>query len=1023
MAVVLVSIVLGGPMLASITLPVQSAAANSSYAVAQGTTCSVVSPIGGVDENVSSFYDYRNPYTRPSAPSYSSYGTTDIQVHQGSVIVFYEGPAGTSIVLVHDQLGDEAGGSTTTFRLSGLPDGDWAAEDDEYPGRDDGWETGGSDAEIDWKWGPNRTDGGAYRGLDEMDTTIVIDARFNEEADHWGDWGYSGSDEHRMTSWTLVDGDETAARSLALDRRVFVHHGECEVTPPSAAVDGPETTQTETNVTLDASATTDDGAIGGYEWDVDGDGEVDEITTGATTTHVYDSAGTYTVSVTAFDTYGNGDTASTTIEVEQPDTPPDASLTAPDITTVNESVTLNASASTDEGAITAYEWDVDGDGTFEENTTTPTLDHTYTRTGDYTATVRVTDDSNQTSTDSATVSVREPNQPPDADLSAPDTTIQGEGITLDASGSSDDREIAEFRWDFDGDGSVDLATGNETVEHSYQETGTVTPTVTVVDSDGATDTVSATVEVEAPETPPTAALTAPETVAVDESVTLDASASSDEGTIVEYRWDLDGSGAIDRTTTEATISHSYSSTGNVSPTVTVVDDNGTTDSASVNISVQNIDTPPSAALSTPATVLVNDSVTLDASGSSDDSAISTYAWDFEGDGTIDDTTTEPTVTHTYTSVGEVEPTVTAVDSANQSGTASSVVNVTEPVDLQPDIAISPSRAKTDDAVSFDATGSQPDDRITSYEWTYGDGATGTGATATHSYGDAGDHTVRLRVTTDAGQTATTTTTVSIAARSSGGGAGGGAGGGGSGAGGGTPRSDDGADGTTPAPQPNVSAVSVSAESRTLVEGETFVVDATVTNHGNGTGTKTIEFNVEGTIVNERTFSLESNETRTVTFTHRFTSPGNKTIQIDYGEKFEVRVVPAAPDMEVTSLRADPASAEVGQDITFSVAVSNVGHAEGSRTIELQLFGETVGVGTVTLGPGEETTVTFTRAIDAPGTYEAVVDSESVEVSVTEQDETTTTRGGDESRASTPGFGLFAALTAVILVVVILGRRS
>lgn len=54
-------------------------------------------------------------------------------------------------------------------------------------------------------------------------------------------------------------------------------------------------------------------------------------------------------------------------------------------------------------------------------------------------------------------------------------------------------------------------------------------------------------------------------------------------------------------------------------------------------------------------------------------------------------------------------------------------------------------------VRFDASASSdPDGTIVSYEWTFGDGNTGTGQTTTHTYADAGSYTPRLTVTDERG---------------------------------------------------------------------------------------------------------------------------------------------------------------------------------------------------------------------------------------------------------------------------------
>ena len=57
--------------------------------------------------------------------------------------------------------------------------------------------------------------------------------------------------------------------------------------------------------------------------------------------------------------------------------------------------------------------------------------------------------------------------------------------------------------------------------------------------------------------------------------------------------------------------------------------------------------------------------------------------------------------------------------------------------------------------------SDPDGTIASYKWTWGDGASGTGKTASHKYTTRGSKTITLTVTDNLGKTAKTSKTVTV----------------------------------------------------------------------------------------------------------------------------------------------------------------------------------------------------------------------------------------------------------------------
>ena len=153
------------------------------------------------------------------------------------------------------------------------------------------------------------------------------------------------------------------------------------------------------------------------------------------------------------------------------------------------------------------------------------------------------------------------------------------------------------------------------------------------------------------------------------------------------------------------------------------------------------------------------SVQVDGSGSSDpDGAVASYAWDF-GDGSSG---AGVTATHTYAVAGTYPVTLTVTDGAGATGSTTRQVTVTAPVVNQPPVATF-SVAASGLMVQVDGSGSSdPDGAVASYGWDFGDGTTGSGPQATHSYAAAGTYTISLTVTDGAGATGAQSRQVTVA---------------------------------------------------------------------------------------------------------------------------------------------------------------------------------------------------------------------------------------------------------------------
>lgn len=165
------------------------------------------------------------------------------------------------------------------------------------------------------------------------------------------------------------------------------------------------------------------------------------------------------------------------------------------------------------------------------------------------------------------------NFPPVADAGGPYVGTEGEGVTFDGSGSTDDKTIVKYEWHF-GDGNTGSGV-NPT--HVYETAGTYPVTLTVTDNGDkqGTDTTTATIgQFNNPPTDPV--VSGPQSGDVDTSYDFTAVSTDDDNDTIQYMIDW-GDGTNTTTAfvdngTEVTESHSWSSYGFKTVAVTAYDD-------------------------------------------------------------------------------------------------------------------------------------------------------------------------------------------------------------------------------------------------------------------------------------------------------------------------------------------------------------------------------------------------------------------------------------------------------------------
>jgi PKD repeat protein len=161
-----------------------------------------------------------------------------------------------------------------------------------------------------------------------------------------------------------------------------------------------------------------------------------------------------------------------------------------------QTVTFNAAKSSyTNGTIARYEWDLDGNGTYERTTTTPTVTASYATAQTVNIGLRVVDSNG--GWDYITQPLRVGNFPPEARIGAtPSPALTGQTVTLDASHSTDQGAITDYRWDLDGNGTYETDTGSKpTVTTSSNTIGAHAVGVQVTDEGGLTATANTSVEV------------------------------------------------------------------------------------------------------------------------------------------------------------------------------------------------------------------------------------------------------------------------------------------------------------------------------------------------------------------------------------------------------------------------------------------------------------------------------------------------------------------------------------------------
>ncbi len=748
------------------------------------------------------------------------------------------------------------------------------------------------------------------------------------------------------------------------------------LSPTSAAI---EATITAT-VTATASYSPD--GAGGYTFVVNwGDGTTNTTVSGSSPqfpTHVYDSPGTFTVSVSATDTTGVAGTATTSINIS--DIAPVVTigtLTVPTYSgtngTYSASATSTSTGATNAGFTYVFAW---GDGTANttisataHNGSGVSTMHSYAAAGTYTLTVTATDKFSDSGTKTASVSIY--NSAPAVGLNLSATIAHVETpvtATATASASYGPDGSGGFTFVFNwGDGSPTTTVSGASPQapsHNYDVPGTYSVTVSVTDATGVAGTATKSITIT--DVAPTVTIGAlPSPVYQGSSAAYSASAASPSNAAMAagftylFSW---GDGTSNTTIaatagngTGVSAPHTYATAGTYTLTVTATDQYSLVGSSTVTVTIDSLVPTVTLALSPTAASIkstVTATATAVASNPADGSGGFTFVFNW-GDGSPAVTLTgnsPQASTHAYDVPGTYTVSVSATDATNMAGMATKSIVIS---DVAPTVTIGTLPAPIYPGVpaTFSASATSPSTAGTAAGFTYvfnwGDGSANTtvnatagnstGVSTTHSYATTGSYTLTVMATDTYGGTGTRTATVPVVSK-------------------------------TP-----VVGLSLSSTTIGVAAALTATATATAPYPPDGAGGFTFVFNWG-----------DGSATTTVTGaspqapTHAYDVPGTYTISVSATDatgvagmsSASVSVTDVAPTVTIGAL---PVPAYAGVSATFKASATSPSNAATAAGFTYAFaWGDGTAATTVAATAGNGSGVTATHAYASAGTYTLTV---------------------------------------------------
>jgi gliding motility-associated-like protein len=484
-------------------------------------------------------------------------------------------------------------------------------------------------------------------------------------------------------------------------------------------------------------------SVAQWNWDF---GVTGGTSTAQNPSYTYTTPGTYTVTLNVTSAAGCPTVGQAATHQVVVNPLPTASFTSSAQACANSSVTLTSTSVANAGAITQYNWTVNGTPTGGNN---PVVNFTPTTPGNYTVVLTIQTDKGCSNSVTNTVTVH---PKPVANFNLPSVCLPNGTANFISSSTVSSGSITGYAWDF-GDGVGTSTLQNPT--YNYTGSGPFTVQLSVTTDQGCTDVKSQSITTIYPE--PLAAFTLPAEVCLGTPVNFTDGSSAPSSSVAGWNWDF---GVAGGTSTSQNPSYTYTAPGTYTVTLNVTSAAGCATVGQFAQHTVTVNPLPTSDFTISLPGCVTRDITFTDASVANAGNIVKWTWNY-GEGSPVVQTTPGALTHAYNTVGTYNATLQV---ETNKGCISTVTTKPVTIHVLPNAEfVVPEACISDVAAMFTDQSTVAPGTVTAWQWNFGDAnATpgnpniSTAQNGTHHFTATGNYNIQLVAFSNEGCTDTTT---------------------------------------------------------------------------------------------------------------------------------------------------------------------------------------------------------------------------------------------------------------------------